>query len=85
METEISEKVERLTHILADEASKFPGVSVDPYSTGRYGYDWKVYLGNQRQLGSIAFTTGVMLSERELRAAFRHELKALVRSQALQA
>jgi hypothetical protein len=82
MEMEISEKVQRLTRILTEEASKFPGITVDPYSTGTYGYDWKVYLDQERQLGTISFTTEVTLSERELRAAFRHELKALSRNQA---
>jgi hypothetical protein len=81
METEISEKIERLTRILSEEANKFPRITVDPYSTGTYGYDWKVYLDQERQLGTIACTTEVTLSEKELRAAFRHELKALVRSQ----
>ena len=82
MEREISEKVQRLTRILSEEAGKFPRISVGPYSTGTYGYDWKVYLDKERQLGTIAFTTEVPLSEYELRAAFRHELKALVRNQA---
>jgi hypothetical protein len=81
MEMEISEKVQRLTRILSEEANKFPRITVDPYSTGSYGYDWKVYLDQERQLGTIAFSTEVTLSEKELRAAFRHELKALVRSQ----
>ncbi len=81
MEMEISEKVLRLTRILSEEAKKFPRITVDPYSTGTYGYDWKVYMDEERQLGTIAFTTEVTLSEKELRAAFRHELKALVRSQ----
>ena len=81
METEISEKVQRLTRILSEEAGKFPRITVDQYSTGTYGYDWKVYLDRELQLGTIAFTTEVPLSEPELRAAFRHELKALVRSQ----
>jgi hypothetical protein len=83
METEISEKVKRLTRILTEEAGKFPQITVDQYSTGTYGYDWKVYLDKERQLGTIAFTTEVTLSERELRAAFRHELKALIRNQAV--
>jgi hypothetical protein len=81
METEISEKIQRLTRILSEEAGKFPKITVDQYSTGIYGYNWKVYLDNERQLGTIAFTTEVPLSEQELRVAFRHELKALVRSQ----
>ena len=81
MEMEISEKVERLTRILSEEANKFPNITVDSYSTGTYGYDWKVYLDKELQLGTIAFSTEVTLSEKELRAAFRHELKALVRSQ----
>jgi hypothetical protein len=81
MEMEISEKVQRLTRILSEEANKFPRVTVDPYSTGTYGYDWKVYLDQELQLGTIAWSTEVTLSEIELRAAFRHELKALVRSQ----
>jgi hypothetical protein len=80
MEMEISQKVERLTRILSEEAGKFPRITVDQYSTGTYGYDWKVYL-DKDQLGTIAFTTEVTLSENELRAAFRHELKALIRSQ----
>jgi hypothetical protein len=83
METEISEKVQRLTRILSEEAGKFPRITVDQYSTGTYGYDWKVYLDKELQLGTIALTTEVTLSEHELRAAFRHELKALVRSQAV--
>ena len=83
MEMEISEKVQRLTRILSEEANKFPRITVDPYSTGSYGYDWKVYLDQERQLGTIACSTEVTLSEKELRAAFRHELKALVRSQAV--
>jgi hypothetical protein len=83
METEISEKVQRLTRILTEEAGRFARITVDQYSTGTYGYDWKVYLDQERQLGTIAFTTEVTLSEKELRAAFRHELKALVRSQAV--
>jgi hypothetical protein len=83
MEMEISEKVQRLTRILSEEAGRFPRVTVDQYSTGTYGYDWKVYLDKERQLGTIAFTTEVTLSEKELRAAFRHELKALVRNQAV--
>lgn len=83
METEISQKVQRLTQILSEEANKFPRITVDQYSTGTYGYDWKVYLDNEQQLGTIAFTTEVTLSERELRAAFRHELRALIRSQAV--
>ena len=82
MEMEISEKIQRLTRILSEEALKFPRITVDQYSTGTYGYDWKVYLDRERQLGTIAFTTEVTLSEKELRAAFRHELKALVRNQA---
>jgi hypothetical protein len=81
MEMEISEKVQRLTRILSEEANKFPRVTVDPYTTGTYRYDWKVYLDQERQLGTIACSTEVTLSEKELRAAFRHELKALVRSQ----
>jgi hypothetical protein len=81
MEMEISEKVQRLTRILSEEANKFPRITVDQYSTGIYGYDWKVYLDRELQLGTIAFTTEVTLSEKELRAAFRHELKALVRKQ----
>jgi hypothetical protein len=81
MEMEISEKIQRLTRILSEEANKFPRITVDQYSTGTYGYDWKVYLDRERQLGTIAFTTDVTLSEKELRAAFRHELKALVRNQ----
>jgi hypothetical protein len=83
METEISEKIQRLTRILSEEAGKFPKITVDQYSTGTYGYNWKVYLDNERQLGTIAFTTEVPLSEQELRVAFRHELKALVRNQAV--
>ncbi len=81
METEISEKIQRLTRILSEEAGKFPKITVDQYSTGTYGYNWKVYLDNERHLGTIAFTTEVPLSEQELRVAFRHELKALVRNQ----
>jgi hypothetical protein len=81
MEMEISEKIQRLTRILSEEAGKFPRVTVDQYSTGAYGYNWKVYMDEERQLGTIAFTTEVPLSEKELRAAFRHELKALVRNQ----
>jgi len=65
MESEISEKVQRLTRILAEEANKFPRITVGQYSTGVYGYDWKVYL-----------------NEEQLRAAFRHELRTFVRSQA---
>src|SRR5882724_8351307 len=68
MEMEISEKVQRLTRILSEEANKFPRVTVDPYSTGTYGYDWKVYLDQERQLGTIACSTEVTLSEKELRA-----------------
>ena len=83
MEMEITEKIQRLTRILSEEAGKFPRVTVDRYSTGAYGYNWKVYMDEERQLGTIAFTTEVTLSEKELRAAFRHELKALVRSQAV--
>ena len=79
MEMEISEKIQRLTRILSEEANKFPRITVDQYSTGTYGYDWKVYLDRELQLGTIAFTTDVTLSENELRAAVRHELKALVR------
>ena len=82
MEREISEKVQRLTSILVEEAGKFPRITVSQYSTGTYGYDWKVYLDQERQLGTISFTTELSLSERELRAAFRHELKALTRYQA---
>ncbi len=74
-------EVQRLTRILSEEAGKFPRVTVDQYSTGAYGYNWKVYMDEERQLGTIAFTTEVPLSEKELRAAFRHELKALVRNQ----
>lgn len=81
MEREISEKVQRLTRILTEEADKFPGITVGQYSTGTYGYDWKVYLDQECQLGTISFTTELTLSERELRAAFRHELKALTRNQ----
>jgi hypothetical protein len=83
MESPISEKVQRLTRILAEEAEKFPRVSVSPYSTGVYRYDWTVYLDQHQQLGTISFTTDLELSERELRAAFRHELKALTRSQTM--
>jgi hypothetical protein len=82
MEREISEKVQRLTRILSEEADKFPRITVGQYSTGTYGYDWKVYLDHERQLGTISFTTELTLSERELRAAFRHELKAFMRNQA---
>ncbi len=82
MDREISEKVQRLTRILTEEADKFPRITVGQYSTGTYGYDWKVYLDEERQLGTISFTTELTLSERELRAAFRHELKAFMRSQA---
>jgi hypothetical protein len=85
MEREISEKIERLTRILSEEAGKFPKITVDQYSTGTYGYNWNVYLENERQLGTIAFTTDVPLSEQELRVAFRHELKALVRNQVVPA
>jgi hypothetical protein len=81
MEWEISEKVQRLTRILLEEAGNFPRITVGPYSTGTYGYDWKVYLDQELQLGTISFTTEVTLSESELRAAFRHELKALMRNQ----
>jgi len=80
MDMEISEKVQRLTRILTEEANKFPRVTVDQYSTGIYGYDWKVFLDQERQLGTISCTTEVTLSEHELRAAFRHELKALTRN-----
>ena len=59
MEMEISEKVQRLTRILSEEAGKFPRVTVDQYSTGAYGYNWKVYMDKERQLGTIAFTTEV--------------------------
>jgi hypothetical protein len=83
MESQISEKVQRLTRILSEEADKFPRITVSQYSTGIYGYDWKVYLDQEQQLGTISFTTELALSERELRAAFRHELKALTRSQAV--
>jgi hypothetical protein len=79
---EISEKVQRLTSILIEEASKFPRVSVSQYSTGAYAYDWHVYTDDERQLGTISFTTDLALTEREVRAAFRHELRALVRYQA---
>jgi hypothetical protein len=65
-----------------EEAGKFPRVTVGQYSTGTYGYDWKVYLDEERQLGTISLTTELALTERELRAAFRHELRALVRCQA---
>ena len=82
MDMEISDKVQRLTRILTEEANKFPRVTVDQYSTGIYGYDWKVFLDQERQLGTISCTTEVTLSEHELRAAFRHELKALTRNQA---
>jgi hypothetical protein len=82
MDMEISEKLQRLTRILTEEANKFPRVTVDQYSTGIYGYDWKVFLDQERQLGNICCTTEVTLSERELRSAFRHELKALTRNQA---
>ena len=81
MDMEISDKVQRLTRILTEEANKFPRVTVDQYSTGIYGYDWKVFLDQERQLGTISCTTEVTLSEHELRAAFRHELKALARNQ----
>jgi hypothetical protein len=83
MESQISEKVQRLTSILSEEADKFPRITVSQYSTGVYGYDWKVF-EEERQLGTISFTTELTLSERELRAAFRHELKALTRGQAAQ-
>jgi hypothetical protein len=82
MDREISEKVERLTRILVEEAAKFPRITVGQYSSGAFGYDWKVYLDQERQLGTISFTTEVALTERELRSAFRHELKAFVRHQA---
>jgi hypothetical protein len=82
MEKEISEKIQRLTRILLEEANKFPRLTVSQYSTGVYGYDWKVYLDEERQLGTISFTTEVPLTEPELRSAFRHELRALVRTQA---
>ena len=82
MEREISEKVQRLTRILSEEADKFPRITVGQYSTGIYGYDWKVYLDEERQLGTISFTTEVPLTEPELRCAFRHELRALIRTQA---
>jgi hypothetical protein len=82
MDMEISEKVQRLTRILTEEANKFPRVTVDQYSTGIYGYDWKVFLDQERQLGTICCTTEFTLSEHELRAAFRHELKALTRNEA---
>src|SRR5258708_20558514 len=62
MEMEISEKIQRLTRILSEEANKFPRITVDQYSTGTYGYDWKVYLDRELQLGTIAFTTHVTLS-----------------------
>jgi hypothetical protein len=79
MEREISGKVQRLTSILLEEANKFPRITVAPYSSGVHAYDWKVYMDQERQLGSISFTTDLELTERELRQAFRHELKALVR------
>jgi hypothetical protein len=82
MERAISEKVQRLTRILLEEADRFPRISVGQYSSGRYGYDWKVYLDEERHLGTISFTTEVTLSEDELRAAFRRELKAVTRNQA---
>jgi hypothetical protein len=82
MERAISEKVQRLTRILLEEADRFPRISVGQYSSGRYGYDWKVYLDEERYLGTISFTIEVTLSEDELRAAFRHELKAVTRNQA---
>jgi hypothetical protein len=82
MDREISEKVQRVTRILYEEADKFPRIKVGQYSTGTYGYDWSVYLDGECQLGTISFTPELTLSERELRAAFRHELKALVRNQA---
>jgi hypothetical protein len=82
MEKEISEKVQRLSRILSEESGMFPRISVGQYSSGKYCYDWKVYLDEERYLGTISFTTEVTLSEDELRAAFRHELKALIRNQA---
>jgi hypothetical protein len=83
MEREISDKVQHLTSILLEEANKIPRITVAPYSSGAYAYDWKVYLDQERQLGTISFTTELALTERELRSAFRHELKALVRHQAV--
>ena len=56
MEMEISEKVQRLTRILSEEADKFARITVDKYSTGTYRYDWKVYLDEERQLGTISFS-----------------------------
>jgi hypothetical protein len=85
MESQVSEKVQHLTRILSEEAEKFPGVSVGPYSTGTYRYDWTVYQDQQRQIGTISFTSDLALTERELRSAFRHELRALTRSQAVPA
>jgi hypothetical protein len=82
MELEISERIQRLTRILSEQANRFPRISIGQYSSGIYGYDWKVYLDQERCLGTISFTTDVALSDDELRAAFRHELKALIRTQA---
>ena len=64
MERAISEKVQRLTRILLEEADRFPRISVGQYSSGRYGYDWKVYLDEERYLGTISFTTEVPLRGR---------------------
>ena len=50
MEKEISEKIQRLTGILLEEANKFPRLTVSQYSTGVYGYDWKVYLDEEHSL-----------------------------------
>jgi hypothetical protein len=85
MESLVSEKVQHLTRILSEEAEKFPGISVGPYSSGIYRYDWTVYQDQQQQLGTISFTSELALSERELRSAFRHELRALTRSLAIPA
>jgi hypothetical protein len=82
MESKISEKVQRLTSILVEEAAKFPRITIGQYSTGVFGYEWRVYQDEERQLGTISFTTDLALTDRELRAAFRHELKALLRIQA---
>jgi hypothetical protein len=82
MEREISEKIQRLTRILSEEADRFPRISIGQYSSGKYGYDWKIYLDEERYLGTISFTAEVTLSEDELRAAFRHEMKEIIRNQA---
>jgi hypothetical protein len=69
------ERQAELTTWLSEEASGFPGCSIEHDTEGgKYGYAWKVYLKDV-QMGMIILTTEATLPEDKIRAHFRVELR----------